>query len=32
VASAIQSRDVTALASLIAGAFASAIEAILQWL
>lgn len=32
MASAIQSRDVTALAQLIAGAFASAIEVILRWL
>lgn len=32
VASAIQSRDVTALASLIAGALTSAIQAILEWL
>lgn len=32
MAAAIQSRDVTALASLIVGALTSAIEAIMQWL
>jgi hypothetical protein len=32
MAAAIQSRDVTALASLIAGALTSAVEAILRWL